>query len=86
MIKALKVVMIVFGVLLILMGIINLFMPEQWAEMHGMGGGPSYVKWMAALSGVFVITVGFWVIVAGRDPIRHINWVKFLITFCIEAG
>ena len=85
MTKALKVVMIVFGVVLILMGLINIILPEQWAGMHGMGGGPSYVKWMSTLSAVFVILVGFWVIVAGRDPLRHIDWVKFVIMFCILA-
>jgi hypothetical protein len=29
--------------------------------------------------------VGVWVIVASRDPLRHISWVKFVITMSIIA-
>ena len=85
MTKALKIVMIVFGAILVLVGLVNILFPGQWGEMHGMQEGPGYLMWIAALMGVISITVGVWIIIAGRDPLRDINWVKFAITWCILA-
>ena len=85
MTKALKILMIVFGAILVLVGLANILFPGQWGEMHGMREGPGYLMWIVALMGVISITVGVWVIIAGRDPLRDINWVKFAITWCILA-
>jgi hypothetical protein len=85
MIRALKVVMIVFGVIMILVGLANLIVPDLQTQMHGVPEGPGYTKWMAAMFGAALVIVGVWVIVAGRDPLQHIYWVKFLITWCIVA-
>jgi hypothetical protein len=83
MTKALKVVMIVLGVILILMGLINILMPDLVAETHGIAESTGYIKWLGAILGVFFITAGVWVVIVGRDPLRNIYWVKFLITLCI---
>jgi hypothetical protein len=80
MTTALKVVMIVYGVILILGGLADIVIPDQVAEMYGLGECPGYVKWMAAGMGTILIAAGVWLIAAGRDPLRHIYWVKFVIT------
>lgn len=85
MIKALKVTMIVFGVIVVLVGLANIFVPGLWAGMHGMEESTGYLKWLTALIGAVSITAGVWIIVAGRDPLRHIHWVKFAIMWCILA-
>ncbi len=43
----------------------------------------NYAKWLIATLGAIRLAAGIWVIVAGQDPLRHINWVKFGITECI---
>ena len=80
MIKALKVVMIVFGAIGILAGLSDIIVPEQGAKLYGFGEMADYVRWKLALGGASFVAAGIWVIVASRDPIRHINWVKFEIT------
>jgi len=80
MIKALKLTMIIFGVIGILIGLSNIFIPEQVAKMYGFGEIADYVRWMAGLAGVSYVAAGIWVIAAAKDPIYHINWVKFVIT------
>ena len=80
MIKALKVVMIVYGVVLILMGLLDIFAQDVVIEMYGFGEVASYVKWMGEVIGAAFIAIGVWVVVAGRDPLQHICWVKFVIT------
>jgi hypothetical protein len=85
MIKALKVTMIVYGAVVILTGLPSIFLPDAWGGMHGMSGGPSYIMWMSALTGALSVTIGVWVIIGSLDPLRNINWVKFIIMWCILA-
>ncbi len=80
MLKALSIVMIVFGAIGILFGLSDIIAPEQGAKLFGFGEAPDYVRWIAAMAGASYVAAGSWVIVAARNPIRHILWVKYLIT------
>ena len=80
MIKALKVTMIIWGAIGVLAGLLYIINPVVVAELTGAGQIADYVRWVMAFSGAIFIAAGSWVIVAARDPLRHINWVKFEIT------
>ena len=80
MIRALKVVLIVFGVIEIVLGLLLVIFPDQAASMSGVSG---YLKYTMASLGICLIAPGVFLIVAARDPLRHINWVKFAILWCI---
>lgn len=83
MLKALKVVLIVYGAIRILMGLMDITMHDFVAQMYGFGEIASYAKWMGEIIGAIFIAIGVWVIVAGRDPLRNIYWVKFIITMSL---
>jgi uncharacterized protein YjeT (DUF2065 family) len=76
--KALKVVMIIFGLVLVLEGLLDIAIPGQRASAIGPGG--SSVMFFMTILGATWVAAGFWVVAAGRNPARHINWVKFAIT------
>jgi hypothetical protein len=78
--KALKVVMIVYGVILVLGGLAGVTIPDQMAKLAGVEEIGDYVKSVILTLGAIRLAAGVWVIVAARDPLRHINWVKFGIT------
>jgi hypothetical protein len=80
MLMALRVIMIIFGMVGILAGLGDIFLPVQAANMYGFGDIADYVRWIMALGGASFLAAGIWVIVVSRDPIKHIYWVKFLIT------
>ena len=80
MLKALSVAMIVFGAIGILFGLGDIIAPDQSSKLFGFAEAPDFVNWVAALGGASYLASGVWVIVASRDPVRHILWVKFLIT------
>ncbi len=83
MIKALKVTMIVWGIIGILFGLAYLFIPNQYGDMFGFEKLPGYVLGLlAALGGCFIAGSVF-VIAAARDPLRNISWVKFAILFSL---
>lgn len=83
MLKALKVTMIIWGILGILFGLAYIFASREMGAMFGFEEGPAYVGYMLAGMGGGFISVSVFVIIASRDPLRHINWVKFAILWCI---
>lgn len=84
MLKALKVTMIVWAVFHIILGLAFIFIPQRLGEMFGYTTeGPEYMLSFLASLGVAMIAPAVFVIVAARDPIRHILWVKFAILCAI---
>ena len=85
MIRGLKVAMIVFGAIGILHGLTLIFIPEQLGAMMGYAKGPAYVAYFLAMLGICVIVPSAFLIVAARDPLKHIMWVQFAIAWAILA-
>ena len=75
--------LIVWGALGILFGLAFIFVPEQLGAMFGYEKGPAYVRYLLGMLGSCHIAAGVFLIVAARDPLRHINWVKFAILGCL---
>lgn len=78
--KTLKVILIVYGVVIILVGLAGIVAPEQIAEIWQHTDVVGYAKWFVAALGAVYIAAGIWLIVAGCEPQPQINWVKFVIT------
>jgi hypothetical protein len=85
MIRALKIALIVFAVIEILMGLLLVFFPDKLASSGGISDLTGYLKYIMALLGICLIVPGSFLIIAARDPLRHINWVKFAIVWFILA-
>jgi len=83
MTKALKVAMSVYGAGGTLFGLFYLFFPQQAAAMQGFQADSAYLVATKMALGASLVAVGVFVIIAARDPIKHILWVKFAIVFAI---
>ena len=83
MIKALKVTMIVYAAIGILFGLAFVFVPRQLGTMFGYEQGPAYVPALMASLGVSFIAACIFLLIAARDPVKHILWVKYAIVFAI---
>jgi len=81
MIRALKVAMVVWGVIGILFGLAFVFAPEQLGNMLSYEKGPAYIPYFLGALGISYIAGSFFLILAAQDPIRHINWVKYAISW-----
>jgi hypothetical protein len=51
--------------------------------MFGSEGGLALAVALAAVFGVHMVAVGIFLIIAARDPINHILWVKYVIVLAI---
>jgi energy-converting hydrogenase Eha subunit C len=86
MIKGLKVVMIVWGVVGALFGLGFVFAPEQLCSILGYEKGPAYVPYLMALVGIACFVGSLFVIIAARDPLKHIMWVQLAIVWSLLNG
>ena len=76
----LKVVLIVYGAVLLLMGLGGIILPEQVSGMFGVEEVDDNNIYMTMAVSVFSLAAGVWILVAARDVLRNIIWVKFSIT------
>ena len=83
MIKPLKVTMIVYAVIGILFGLAYIFVPRQLAAMFGHEAMPALAAALAAALGASFVSACIFLIIAARDPLKHILWVKYAIVFAI---
>ena len=83
MIKPLKVTMIVYAVIGILIGLAMIFVPLQFFTMFGHEAWPASVAALGVECGVSFVAACIFLIIAARDPLKHILWVKYAILFAI---
>lgn len=84
MLKALKVILIVWAATGILLGLAFLLVPEQLGAMQGYEEGPAYIPYFLAMLGIGMIVPSIFIIVAmTRDLLKNILWVQMAITWAI---
>ncbi len=76
----LKVLLWVYGIILIVVGLGSIVIPDWMAEtFFGVENLTNGGLFFGAMLGSMFIPVGIWLATAGRDPIRNITWVKFVV-------
>ena len=85
MIKPLKVTMIVYAVIGILFGLAFIFVPRQLYAMFGQDAPSASTSALAVSLGASFVAACIFLIIAARDPLKHILWVKYAIVFAILA-
>jgi len=87
MLKALKVILIVYGSLAVVLGVLQAFFPNVISAMMNLGEMPDVCNpglYALAASGISLIAGGIFLIIAGsRDILRHIAWVQFALLWSI---
>ena len=76
----LKVLLWIYGVVLVAIGLGNIIAPDWMAETaFGIDNLTNDGLFMSAMLGAIYIAAGFFIAAAGRDPLRYISWVKFAV-------
>jgi hypothetical protein len=81
MVKALRVTMIIYAAIDILFGLMYILIPNQienWFNVTPIVGYGNYI--LTLLCAQFIVA-GIFIIMAARDPIRYLSWVKFAIAW-----
>lgn len=77
--RNLKVALVIFGAIHIAQGIILIVAPDRISDLMEFGQLADYVPYIFATLGATFIAAAFWFILAGLDPLRYINGVRFAI-------
>jgi len=89
MLKALKVILIVYGAIAVVMGVLHIFAPDMLMGMMGLEEMPEACMsalYAMAMVGVSFVAGGVYLIIAGtKDILRHIYWVQFALLWAILA-
>ncbi len=80
MIRTLRVVLIVYGAILLVMGLGGITFTDQISGLFGIEEVTDDIIYLAVIVSAFSISLGIWLIIAGRDPLGNVYWVKFAIT------
>jgi hypothetical protein len=81
MLKALKIAMIVYAVAGLIVGLAEIFIPSEFASWFGLEEGSAAANANAVEIGFAFVALGVFLIIAARDPIKNILWVKYAIAF-----
>jgi hypothetical protein len=79
MVKALKVTMIVYAIVGILFGLAFIIIPDQMSDWFNVAVFTDFPKYILTLLAAQFLVVSAFLIMAARDPIRNILWVKLAI-------
>jgi hypothetical protein len=87
MLKALKVILIVYGAISVVMGVLQVFFPDLVGTITQIGEMPDVCSlgfYAIAMVGVSFIAAGVYLIIAGaKDILHHIYWVQFALLWAI---
>ncbi len=75
--------MIILGAILCVEGVLDMVFPTQRAAGMGLGRCASQAQVPVTILGATWIAAGAWTIAGARDPVRHLSWVKFILTLAL---
>lgn len=76
----LRVLLWIYGIILIVVGLGCIISPDWMAEIfYGVENLPNGGLFFVVMLGSVFVPIGVWLAAAGRDPVKFITWVKFVI-------
>ncbi|MEO8609466.1 MAG: hypothetical protein ABI690_16360 [Chloroflexota bacterium] len=78
-VSALRITLGAIGVVQLILGVIFLFIPTQFASVLGLALVPSWVPWMFAMFGARSLGFAYGMLLAMRQPEEHRAWIRSMI-------
>jgi len=75
----LQISLIVVGVAQIFFGVAFTFAPEKFSGLLGLSTAPQWAYWMFSMFGARSFAFAYGMLLAARDPMKHIHWIKAMI-------
>ena len=83
----LQISLIVVGVAQIFFGVAFTFAPEKFSGLLGLSTAPQWAYWMFSMFGARSFAFAYGMLLAARDPMKHIHWIKAMIAVvCLCRG
>ena len=79
----LKATMILYGLGNAVFGVLYLVAPDQLALMQGAESASAYLTSTKMALGAGLAVAGVFIVIAARDPVKRLLWVKFAIALAV---
>jgi hypothetical protein len=80
MARALKVLLYLYGLIFIVDALFFIFFQNQTSSFLKMDKFNDTTAFFVMQLGVVYLAIGIWLIIAGRNPLKHLHWIKFIFT------
>ena len=77
--KPLKITLGVIAVVQFVFGVLFVFLPGQFAPIFHLPVAPTWVNWLLVMGGARFLGMGYGMLVAIQDPIKHRAWINAMI-------
>lgn len=77
--SALRITLGAIGLVQLILGIVFLFAPTQFASVLNLAVVPAWVPWMFAMFSARAIGFAYGMFIAMRQPEEHLPWIKAMI-------
>ncbi len=67
------------GVVQLILGLIFIFLPTQFAAILGLADTPPWTLWMFSMFGARALGFAYGMFLAMRDPAQHSGWIRSMI-------
>ena len=78
-VSALRITLGAIGIVQLILGVVFLFMPSQFATVLGLAVIPAWVPWMFAMFGARALGFAYGMFLAMRQPEQHRAWIGSMI-------
>lgn len=83
MVRMLKTTMTLYGLGNGVFGVLYLVAPDELASMQGAETTSAYLTSTKMALGAGLAVAGAFILIAARDPVRRVLWVKFAIALAV---
>ncbi len=77
--SALRITLGAIGVVQLILGVVFLFLPAQFASVLGLAVTPGWVPWMFAMFGARALGFAYGMFLAMRQPEAYRDWIRAMI-------
>lgn len=77
--KLLRFTLNFIGIVQMILGVVFLLIPAQFATMFGLSAAPVWVHWLFAMFAARSLGFAYGMFLAAREPERHIHWAQAMI-------
>jgi hypothetical protein len=67
------------GIVQVILGLVFIFIPVQFAGLVGLPATPPWALWMFTMFGARALGFAYGMFLAMRDPVQHLAWIRAMI-------
>lgn len=77
--KAFRAIVGLIALVQMVLGLVFLLVPAEFASMLGLAATPEWVHWLFAMFGARALGFAYGMVLVLRDPFKHRGWIRAMV-------